>query len=243
MRCEDARKYLSPYLDSELDPKTSFDIAQHLEKCDACRARFEAEKELESRLVDNLKKPQAGDETAWAKAIDALPRRRRWARWILPAVAAGIAAGLILALIPRHDLLDELKHDYDKLAAGQSPLDLESSDPAAVERFFGDKMGLAVRPTSPPSMKLMGARKCSLRGTPTAFMAYRCGDRWVSAAVFDGAHLDRFPKDRAAVDSGTFEERLGGATVIVAKSGWKIVCVVGDLPIEELRALCRGLGN
>jgi anti-sigma factor RsiW len=239
MRCEDALKYLSPYLDSELDPKTSFDIARHLEQCETCRRRFEAEKQFEAQIVERLSAPAPGDDAAWAKALSSLPKRRRWP-YALAATAAAIIA-VLWVLRPQHDLLDELKHDYDKLASGRSVLDVPSSDAAEVERFFNEKMGLAVRPPIAARMTLVGGRKCSLRGTPTAFMAYRCKDQWISIAVFDRANLDRFPKDRAMVENGTFQDVVGGISIAAKPCGWKVICVAGPLPLIELEEILSQL--
>ena len=36
MRCHEARKFLGPYLDSELDTRTSQEIELHLESCPQC---------------------------------------------------------------------------------------------------------------------------------------------------------------------------------------------------------------
>jgi anti-sigma factor RsiW len=238
MRCEEARRYVSPYLDSELDAKTSFDIARHLEQCESCRARFESEKTLEAGLVGALKEPVEEDEAILERSLRALPRRR-WARWLFPPVAAGLAAGLVWVLVSRSDLPEYLARDYRKVASGRVSFDLESSDPAAIERFFGEKMGLSVRPPTVAGATLKGGRKCSLRGTPAAFTIYEEGTERISVAVFDGAHLDRFPSDRARVQEGPIRARDGDLNIIVCRSGWKIVCVCGTVGFDRLEAICK----
>ena len=40
MKCHDARKWISPYIDSELDPTKTFELSQHLENCESCKTRF-----------------------------------------------------------------------------------------------------------------------------------------------------------------------------------------------------------
>ena len=43
MRCQDARRLLDLYIDSELDARESLEVAEHLERCAACARRFSAE--------------------------------------------------------------------------------------------------------------------------------------------------------------------------------------------------------
>jgi len=43
MNCHEIQSLTGPYLDSELDAKTSLGIQQHLAACPACARRFAAE--------------------------------------------------------------------------------------------------------------------------------------------------------------------------------------------------------
>lgn len=94
MNCQQARKWISPYLDSELDPSTTFEVSQHLERCQACRARFEQEVQAEQLIAERLRDcPQYID---WAALHDRVfsPGGGRGAifklfrpRWALAAAA------------------------------------------------------------------------------------------------------------------------------------------------------------
>jgi anti-sigma factor RsiW len=240
MRCEDVRKYVSPYLDSELDGKTSFEIVRHLELCAECRTRFEAEEVVEKRIASFLRQPQAGDEELWRRALEkALRRPRRRVGRVIAAAAAGMLLALgvwQLAGSRTADLVGLLRKDY--LAARQKAnhLDVASSDPDPVRRFFKDRMNMAV--TIPPvsHMELQGGRACSLNGVPTAFILYRCGREPVSLCVFPEAQLGRFT-NAPRPDTPLVDERDGIVVVVTCKDG-KVICATGPFPRHELLALC-----
>jgi len=69
MNCRTVRSLLMTYLDSELDVRSSLEVGEHLERCDACRARFEAEARLE-RLVARHLGVEAMPEDVWRRLRD-----------------------------------------------------------------------------------------------------------------------------------------------------------------------------
>ena len=54
MRCEEVQSLHGPYLDSELDARTSLEIEQHLKSCPDCARLFAEEQKLEARLKAGL---------------------------------------------------------------------------------------------------------------------------------------------------------------------------------------------
>jgi anti-sigma factor RsiW len=54
MRCEEVQSLQGPYLDSELDARTTLEIAQHLKSCPDCVRLFTEEQELEEQLKGGL---------------------------------------------------------------------------------------------------------------------------------------------------------------------------------------------
>lgn len=240
MRCDEVRRYLGPYLDSELDAKTSFEMARHLEACEECRARLDAEDHLERAIAGELRRPEPGDDALWERARARAERQRRrawvWAAALLVGLAG--ASGIFWSTLRSSaSLSDVLLQDYLKFQAGRSPLEVSSADAATVERYFKDKMGMALSVVPEVGeMKLEGGRKCSLRGAPTAFLVYRCGEERVSLAIFNADQLDRFPS--AIVGEEPRAEERGELRVATLRSGWKVVCATGAAPLEDLLELC-----
>ncbi len=54
MKCNELQTLLGPYLDSELDARTSLEIEQHLKACANCARLFAEEQRLEARMKAGL---------------------------------------------------------------------------------------------------------------------------------------------------------------------------------------------
>ncbi len=248
MKCEDVRRYVGPYLDSELDPRTSFEVARHLEGCAGCRARFDSEGVLERALAKELARTEPGDDATWERALRRAggPRSGRpWislgSSWRWAAAASGVlaAAAVLVWLLALggNGLASELRKDYRKRARGGSPLELSSRDAREVEEFFKDRMGLSVPVPVPEGWELLGGRKCALRGIPTAFILYRLQGRDVTAYVFLSDHLDRFEGAGALQDP--LMDEAGEVRVAALRSGPHVVGAAGAVHCHQLLELCR----
>ncbi|HRX85428.1 MAG TPA: zf-HC2 domain-containing protein [Phycisphaerae bacterium] len=93
MNCQQCRKWWSPYLDSELDASTTFEVSEHLRTCPACRERFEREARVENLLRERLRRGKMPDE-AWSRIcseVRAEPRSRRFPPVRVFALAASVA--------------------------------------------------------------------------------------------------------------------------------------------------------
>ena len=58
MKCDEVQPLHGPYLDSELDAKTTLEIQQHLATCTECTRVFTAEAKLDARIMAGLKQGQ-----------------------------------------------------------------------------------------------------------------------------------------------------------------------------------------
>ena len=55
MKCDEFQTLYGPYLDSELDARTTLEIQQHLKTCPSCAGLFAEEEKLEARIKAGLK--------------------------------------------------------------------------------------------------------------------------------------------------------------------------------------------
>ncbi len=113
MNCQEIRSLSGPYLDSELDAKTSLEIQDHLATCAACAQVFAAEEKLNAQLTARLRSGEATPDlwktaeervraAAAANSASARPRPARftptveswWRAWLWPSPQfyAGLAA-------------------------------------------------------------------------------------------------------------------------------------------------------
>ena len=79
MNCRETRRFLSPYLDSELGKTKTFEISDHLRLCPNCTDRFEKERKVDLVIAEHLRHAPSLD---WEQIgrIATAPRRifRPW---------------------------------------------------------------------------------------------------------------------------------------------------------------------
>jgi hypothetical protein len=125
MNCSEARNLIEPYLDSELDIRTSLELREHVRACVECGQAFDSEAmwhkqiktalargdrtprlwhAIESRLVENpgLGRHPEGAASA-ARRSRAGSRETSWLYWLWPSPAyyAGLAAVWAVMLAAR----------------------------------------------------------------------------------------------------------------------------------------------
>lgn len=94
MNCRDVEKWLSAFMDDELDPARKDAVASHLNTCEACRSRL-AEWEAVWRALDAL--PAASPSPAFRGRLAARLHETRPAaserleRFLIPVSAAAVA--------------------------------------------------------------------------------------------------------------------------------------------------------
>ncbi|MBE7503133.1 MAG: zf-HC2 domain-containing protein [Verrucomicrobiales bacterium] len=113
--CRDVETLLGPYLDSELDAKTSLEVSLHLKACPACAARVAEEAAWQQKLKVALNEGplapglwppiearvrSARPPTLVARVADAAAPARHWRYWLWPSprLYAGLAAVWTLIL-------------------------------------------------------------------------------------------------------------------------------------------------
>lgn len=135
MKCRQAKKLLSPYIDDELSDAERAALEEHLESCEACRSELEALKKISESLrgiyrevkappdfVDKLmKRIQELEEGKNPHLLqDELPSYRN--RWLKVAVAVGLALSVGIGAIQygrAHTGVLEIWPGFNKLATSQ----------------------------------------------------------------------------------------------------------------------------
>jgi len=105
--CEKAREYLDSYISSELLVETNHEMLQHIERCPACTAEFEARSRLRTRLKAAVEATSVPADLQ-ARVRQRIQSRRlyipawsgsSWTHWAMPAAAMAavvVCAGLWL---------------------------------------------------------------------------------------------------------------------------------------------------
>lgn len=249
MNCTQIRIYLSPYLDSELDPTTTFEISRHLEGCEQCARLFEAEACLERAIRDQLRQP-VGDEEQVVEDVLArvLMPRHNFPSWrALTAVAAILLALAAIAYhftIHRSDAAPQLlamaAKDHRRHILGEVSPEVVTSDPTALASFFEGKLNgeIGSLPTG-DGWEIAGGRVCNFEGVPVAFVSLRY--HGIPVSVVDVPTID---VERALEHSATvpLEDRcfeLQGGRGVLRRTSAGLRAVFGDLEMSTLEQVVQ----
>lgn len=97
MNCREVRKWMSPYLDSELGQTKTFEIGEHLAACESCAERFEAERRADELIRERIPRESMPDELWEAVTVAPAPRVSRG--WFGVRSIAAVAAVIAIAVL------------------------------------------------------------------------------------------------------------------------------------------------
>lgn len=157
MRCDDAQKQSSAYLDSELSPERSAAVRGHLRTCESCRELFEQEREL----VEAASTMPAMDppDAIWAGiqariAKEEVKDSLEWpvSRWLRlhwrPIAGVGLALSAAAALLvlrsqgPLAGETDTLAENSTHRAMPRAPMQLSFASSRVAELAEADRQYL-----------------------------------------------------------------------------------------------------
>ncbi|MFQ5862157.1 MAG: anti-sigma factor family protein [Candidatus Brocadiales bacterium] len=251
MRCKEYIKYLSPYMDSELDAKTCVEIADHLAICQGCRKRFAQEQEVERLLVERLKDGRM-PEHMW-KAIQTSVGAHDYApgyaarssivlRWLVPAIATAVMAiGLSVFFF-----WVKAPEDRDLVLVLQGVHERYLRDEIAVARdvvWPEDFRQMSLLGWMPQSgnigghdVKLLSGRPYYLKDVEVAFLEYRCCGEPVLVFILRKEDLDNFPqtKDLLERNRGLANIALEDTNLVMIDVGEAVVYGISSHELNTL---------
>ncbi|HEV8264863.1 MAG TPA: zf-HC2 domain-containing protein [Gemmatimonadales bacterium] len=235
---------LQDFLDGRLPDARRAEVEAHLDQCPQCRGELEALRWVRDVALRRLPGEEVPPAVARrvAAALDAAEAPSQgWARW---AAAAALAAAAVLAVVllsrPSGDLADAVARDFAEYSGGRLTLDLQSSDPAAVESLFANA-GLVFRTRvfdlGMMQYHLAGGRVHQVRGRPSALFAYRGpGGRDLVCQMYEGRLADLPRTDDVRERNGiTFRVyRVKGVTLVFWQEGAAICVLASDAEAEAV---------
>lgn len=239
MSCERVRRYLSPYMDSELDAAMTCEVSRHLEICRNCARLFHAEQELEKAIADELRKSRGDEDAVFGRALRRAVRPRRW------LAAAGLLAVAVMAGVTFHsflktdqqdvpELLQMVAKDHQQYLRGNVTPEFRPGGPHELADFLGRH--LEGTPSALPpgeGWALEGARICRFKGTAIGFLTLRYHGIPVSVADLSG-DMSSLPAKavKAARHGRCFELAEGRGLLGVTRSG--IRAAFGNVEMARL---------
>lgn len=246
MNCPEVRGLFSLYIDSELDERSAFEFARHLESCPTCAERFAAEQALATHIVEIVAPSRTPTPELWRGIERSLLQRRGSRRWLTKTAAALVfVAGLsgFAAWLTQDRAEQGLPHEliamHRKVLEGLELPQAEAADAGDVAAFFHDRVPFAV--PIPRRLDVRGVRLCSLRGQYLALVFAQDAATPVSVFVLPSAVLDAFPAAAAQLGAeSTLAGRAGDLVYTLARNGDTVTAAVAALSQDALR---RALGS
>jgi anti-sigma factor (TIGR02949 family) len=248
MVCQDAMDRLSPFLDDELDPVASREVARHLESCPDCAAAFERQRKLGETLRRDLEYHRAPDllrarvvrDTRAALRRDGArlrPATQPW-RWLSVAAAliAVVGGTWMVATLPRDRGDDAIAREavagHIRSLMANHLTDVTSTDQHTVKPWFAGKVDFSppVTDFAAAGYPLVGGRLDYLQGHPVAALVYLRHKHTINVFVWPVA---------SAQEGITPATTHQGFHVIHGTHAGMAYWVVSDLNAEELASFAR----
>ena len=250
--CDEARRWVDPWLDHELDPSAALHVEAHMARCARCRAEADSLRSSKRSLAGmredcaptalRMKITAALDAVDDAEeAQESAARRRKHATGF--AVASAALAGVVLAsgYRTRADTMTAgvlpVVEDIAQRHARELPAEVEASDPAAVSQWFRGKLDIPVRPVMFRGMpaRLVGARISNVRDQMAAALYYDVGGRRVTVFVFDPDVSMR----QTLSAQGYYVTSSHGYTVTLTEQQGVGYAIASDMPAQDAVRIVR----
>ena len=251
MLCQDVLDRLSPFLDDELDPVVSREIAGHLETCATCAAAFARQRELRESLRSHLEYHRAPDllRARVLRDMRAAVRRDEPARsqavarpwqWIsaVAAVVAVVAGTWMAGSLPRTSENDAITREavssHIRSLMADHLEDVVSTDQHTVKPWFNGKLDFSppVTDFAAAGYPLIGGRLDYLRGRTVAALVYQRRKHIINVFVWPVSDA------RESIVPPVTQQ---GFQVIRATRGSMAFWAVSDLNAAELADFVRML--
>lgn len=254
MKCAEVRKLVQLYLDSELDSKNSFEVAEHLESCVECAGLFEAEKKFAWRLSKFLRN---GSRTAslWRRIESQIDSVRPISRtfsvfsswW--PAAAAAVvllfAGGLYWMKAQPLDLAKAAGECHNAYVHRLAAPEFTGAVPREIEKEFGSELDVAAFTYHPAAVGFSsrGSRFCHITNVPCALIMGDFGKVPVSVIVFEKSKLAQFPqaRERLASSDSVVCSRSGRYHFAMRVVDGHVVCIVAEAPKSLVEGLAKSV--
>lgn len=234
-------------------PEEVLRAREHVAACTACRDFFAAEEQLQSLIRARL--PQETAPAALREKVLAMiaeergprtPRARRSFRGSLRralgalGLVAVLAGGIWLVQYgnraPAQPFASILVEDH--VGNLSSTMEIATSDPEAVQKWFRERAGFAFRLPATSEPQLLGGRLCHLQGRKAALIWYRHPRSTVSLYILDAGDAELSDEQMIALDGKRcMVDARKGYSVVIWKERGLLYGLVSDVRGAELLQL------
>lgn len=254
MNCLETKKYLSAFLDNELDTRTNVDVVEHLRMCDHCAGRLEELGGLRGALssyMKSVKAPQSLRDRITENLLDPAAHRRRvraalrdftangWFRALTAAASILVVFTVVYVVLlrPPAVLASGAISKHLAVLRDQVPTWLYTTDAEKAKRRALIKM--AHKPALPlienSGFQLVGAGPCEIELRNVGHFVFRYKNEAVSMFVIEGMTADEFGGSDMQTPLGTAKvDSRRGANLVAWNAGNFTYVLVSRIPAGEL---------
>lgn len=240
--CTVCQTLIHGYLDKELDPPTTANVAGHLAACAECAHLHDQAK----RLMAGVKQSAVYYRAPASLAAGVFPAEppdpgfiERWRNWFAPAFSTAALALAVMLYVAtpgsEQPLMDEAVSSHVRSLMGEHLNDVVSSDRHTVKPWFTGKLDF-----SPPvfdyreqGFPLLGGRLDYLQHQSTAALSYGRNKHIINVFILPTPEADKARQS----------ESIRGFNVVSWQANHLRFVLVSDVEKSELEALSQLLKN
>jgi anti-sigma factor RsiW len=191
------QRLMHAYLDGELSTREAVDVQIHLDRCPACTLLYRNEKLFLDLTKKSLPSGVAPCDLKQKvkQALGAAGEEKRFTKRLRHLAGSSLALAAVVVFIvvgglfperkPVLDLVDLAVHSHQEYLNGNIPLDIRSSDPIHVARWFEKRVDFQVSFAQEPvkNLRLLGGRLVEFQGGKAVFLSYEMGQHRLSLVM------------------------------------------------------------
>ena len=196
--CQAMYRIMHAYLDGELSTKETVDVQTHLDTCPDCSVLYRNEELFLDLIKKSLPSAVAprGLKHRVMQSIEAGSHEKRFTRWLRPMTTPLLVSAVLVIVfivvngfIPENkhvpELVDLAVHSHQERLNDNIPLDIRSSDPIHVARWFEKRVDFPVSFAQEPvkNLRLLGGRLVEFQGGKAVFLSYEMGQHRLSLVM------------------------------------------------------------
>ncbi|HPF40542.1 MAG TPA: hypothetical protein P5081_21645 [Phycisphaerae bacterium] len=203
MDCQTARKWMSPYLDSELETAKTFEISEHLRACECCRHRFDAERRVDEMVGARLKR-EAMPPEVWSTLRREVNRSHLLHRLRVPSVVAAAACLALFAMVyfksggsspsRREAFQGEWALYVNEAPKAEEYISTDEIE-AALKKEYGLSFSTSRKDTHGHPIEVIGARHVLFGSQPALELRLKCCGKVAVITAVHQADADKLPED------------------------------------------------
>lgn len=198
MECDEARAFLTAYVDDELSLREAAEIERHLRTCAGCREESARQQTVRAALRESAvyyrAAPALARRVKAALPVTSTPPRRAFGRWgwanvgvaLVSLVAFAWTAGIYLTQPSTGErIAQDVVSSHIRSLLSSHPVDVSSSNQHTVKPWFNGKLDYSppVYDLAADGFPLMGGRVDYLDRRPVAALVYRYRLHYISVYI------------------------------------------------------------